>query len=365
MTEALPPVDAALRGALLATLLLLGVALGRSAGTHVAARVGVALTAGLAVQALASLPTVERGWPIAWQAPLVAISIGNSVLFWLFARALFDDAFRVRPWQGAAWLAVMAVGAAFCLSMAGFGPDAAPTLGLRFVLRWIPAVFAALVVATAALQWRADLVERRRRFRAFIVAAGTAYALAMVAVRLTSARGVPSPLASALDTAALLAMALAAAVATLRIGGDGGLLSAPAPAETPAAGEMEDVSPEALDGFEAGLAADLDRLMRVDRAYRVDDLTLGVLALKLGVPEYRLRRFIHQRLGQRNFNAYVNGLRLAEVRAALADPARRGDGVLEIALEAGFASAGPFNRAFKAETGVTPTDFRRRALADS
>jgi AraC-like DNA-binding protein len=39
--------------------------------------------------------------------------------------------------------------------------------------------------------------------------------------------------------------------------------------------------------------------------------------------------------------------------------------VLTIALAAGFQSIGPFNRAFKAATGQTPTEFRRRNLADS
>ena len=102
-----------------------------------------------------------------------------------------------------------------------------------------------------------------------------------------------------------------------------------------------------------------------DRTYRVDDLTLGLLALKLAVPEYRLRRFINLRLGHRNFNAYVNGMRLAEARAALADPVRHATSVLEIAMTAGFASIGPFNRAFKAASGVTPSEFRRRALAES
>jgi AraC-like DNA-binding protein len=35
---------------------------------------------------------------------------------------------------------------------------------------------------------------------------------------------------------------------------------------------------------------------------------------------------------------------------------------LTIALDAGFQSLGPFNRAFKAHTGMTPTDFRRDRL---
>ena len=33
--------------------------------------------------------------------------------------------------------------------------------------------------------------------------------------------------------------------------------------------------------------------------------------------------------------------------------------VLTIAMDAGFQSLNPFNRAFKAETGLTPTEYRR------
>ncbi len=37
--------------------------------------------------------------------------------------------------------------------------------------------------------------------------------------------------------------------------------------------------------------------------------------------------------------------------------------VLTIAMDAGFQSLGPFNRAFKADTGLTPSEYRRQALA--
>jgi len=105
--------------------------------------------------------------------------------------------------------------------------------------------------------------------------------------------------------------------------------------------------------------------MVAERAYRTEDLTVASLAARLAVPEYRLRRLINQRLGHRNFNAYVNGFRLDEARAVLADPAQRELPVLSIALEAGFQSIGPFNRAFKGATGLTPTEYRREKLADS
>lgn len=375
MAGVLPLVDAGLRGALVATLVLVGMLLARDHRRHLAGRTGIALMAGLLVQTLATLPPVEQGWSILWQAPLVGFSIGNSVLFWLFARSLFDDDFAAGPAELVLWLAVVAIGATFCACLAEFGPLAAPTRLLKFALRWVPVVFAALAIVAAVTHWRGDLVERRRRLRAFIVVGGSAYALTMAALRLQSPTGVLSAEAAGFDVGALLLVAFGSALAMLRIA-DGGLLvnravpghASPAAALTPAADVLD---PPALPGANPPDAADLrivealERAMARDRAYRIDDLTLGVLALKLSVPEYRLRRAINRHLGHRNFNAYINGLRLAEARAALADPARRAASVLEIALEAGFASVGPFNRAFKAASGMTPTDYRERALADS
>jgi AraC-like DNA-binding protein len=103
--------------------------------------------------------------------------------------------------------------------------------------------------------------------------------------------------------------------------------------------------------------------MTVERVYRQEGLTIGALAAKLGLTEYRLRQAINEGLGYRNFNAFLNRYRLNEARAALSDPAQREVPVLTIALDAGFQSIGPFNRAFKADTGLTPTEFRRDALA--
>ena len=37
--------------------------------------------------------------------------------------------------------------------------------------------------------------------------------------------------------------------------------------------------------------------------------------------------------------------------------------MLTIAMDTGFQSIGPFNRAFKAATDLTPTEFRRLAVA--
>lgn len=371
--------DAALRGTLIALLLLLAAVLLRDRPRLPAARAGMALALGLVVQVVSSTPWFEASVPRLWQAPWVAVSVGNAVLFWVFVQALFDDEFCLRPVHLAAWLLVAVVGGSNCAVLNGSGLALAQvTLGLQ---RATPLLFCGLAAAAAASHWRDDLVEGRRRLRAFIVVAGIVYTLAMLVARLGSPQGRLSSAMASFDVAGLLVMAAVVAWQLLRLTGSelfpSALSSTPAPAEpagkvAAAAATTMEVEPEAAaepapqpDPAELRLAGTLERLMAEERVYRSEVLSVASLAARLAVPEYRLRRLINRRLGYRNFNAYVNAFRLDEARAALADPARRSLPVLTIALDAGFQSIGPFNRAFKAATGRTPSEFRREKLADS
>jgi AraC-like DNA-binding protein len=353
--------DAALRGALLALIALVTARVLRDRPGWPSARSGLWLMLGLVVQTLASLPAMEYGPAAAWKAPLVGVSVGNSVLFWLFARTLFDDDFVLRRRHAGVWLAVVALGILFyAVVVLPQRHDLAPLpLAVAIAMRWTPLVFAVLAIVAAAAQWRADLVEPRRRLRMVIVVMGTAYTVVTATARLLSHDGRLSAWMSVVDSAMLLAIAALLAGRVLQLQ-PSELFAPRGPAAPP-----PEPPPPAPDPAEDRMAAALQRLMAEERAYRTEDLTVAVLAGRLGTPEYRLRRLINQRLGHRNFNAYVNGFRLDEAKRALADPAQREVPVLTIALDAGFQSIGPFNRAFKADTGQTPTEFRRRALADS
>jgi AraC-like DNA-binding protein len=160
---------------------------------------------------------------------------------------------------------------------------------------------------------------------------------------------------SPIGALALLALGLAAAAAFLRT--DPVLFArtidrpivAPDPAMTP-----DDLR----------MADRLEATMRTDRAYRSEQLSVGALAATLGLPEYQLRRLINQKLGHRDFAAYLNQWRIGEVKQALADAAQREVPISTIALDAGFGSLGAFNRAFKEATGVTPSTYRARVAPD-
>jgi AraC-like DNA-binding protein len=363
--------DAALRGMLIALLLLLAGVLGRDRPRLPAVRAGVALMSGLCVQVIGSTPMFEAQVPWFWQAPLIAVSVANAVLFWIFVQALFDDDFALRPLHVAAWAGAAALAAFNCAA----GPDAASVVALFLhgLQRAVPLVFAVLAAWATASHWRGDLVEKRRRLRVFIVVTGIGYSLAMLGVRLASPHGQLSGMSATADAAMLLLIVAVVAWRMVRLAGSELFPAAqmPAPGVRPAVVEPAALpAPESRtetgpDPAEDRLAECLQRLMAVDRVYRSEDLSIANLAARLAVPEYRLRRLINQRLGHRNFNAFVNGFRLAEALAALADPGKRDLPVLTIALTAGFQSIGPFNRAFKISTGLTPTEFRKQKLADS
>jgi len=360
-------VDAALRGMVVALLLLAAGLMLRDRPRLPAAQAGALLAVGLIVQVFSSTPSFEQRVACSAQSPLVGISVANAVLFWLFVRTLFDDDFRWRPWQFVVWALAFAVGALNCNLLTG-----APTcvsLLLRVLLRSVPVAAALLAVQAAAQHWREDLVEARRRLRLFVLVTGVAYTLVQLGLRLGARDGRLSDGAALADMSILLVIAVGVVWRLLRLASTELFLASTAslaPAhEIPPA---EDVGPRPLpppDAAEQRLGQALHTLMRHERAYRSENLTVASLAAKLSVPEYRLRRHINQRLGHRNFNAYVNGLRLDEAKAALADPAARNVPVLTIALTAGFQSIGPFNRAFKAVTGMTPTEFRKENIADS
>ncbi|MBB3180812.1 AraC family transcriptional regulator [Variovorax sp. Sphag1AA] len=363
-------VDAALRGMLVALLALLAFMFSRDRAALPAARAAVALMLGLAVQTASSTPFVEETLPRLWQVPLVAVSVGNSVLFWIFIQALFDDDFALRPMHAAAWLAVFVLAAFNCAWMNGSASVLAPvTLGLQ---RAVPLLFAVLAAMAAVAHWRTDLVEGRRRLRAFIVVTGVGYTLAALVARLGVPNGRLTGMTATADVVMLLFIVAGGAGWMLRLAGSELFPSALRAAPEPAAPHgpavpVVDVAPAVplTDPAEDSTIDALLRLMGDERAYRTEDLTIASLAGRLGIPEYRLRHLINRRLGYRNFNAFVNSFRLAEARNALADPAQLALPVLTIALEAGFQSIGPFNRAFKAATGLTPTEYRREKLADS
>lgn len=99
-----------------------------------------------------------------------------------------------------------------------------------------------------------------------------------------------------------------------------------------------------------------ERLIVAESLFKNPELTLGILAKKLQTNTSFLSKVINNGFGV-NFNDFINGFRVREVKALLADPANLHITIMSLAYEAGFNSKATFNRAFKKLTGQNPKDF--------
>jgi AraC-like DNA-binding protein len=353
--------DLGCRGAAAALTLLVAGLLVREHGRAWAARLGAAFAIGVASYAFCSKPGFAAHLDV-WQAPILALCAGNTAVFWLFARAVFDDGFEPSWRHAAVWGVLAGLGLVEFFVLVPARSLFAVPLGVALSL--VSLGFAILAVVQTISGWRTDLIEGRRRLRALVVI-GTAGYIAIVGAAELLLRGRPPPLtASALNAAGLAAASALIAWSLLRVAGKD-LFPEPSAALSPSAAGGAPKKPRELEGeaLDPKALAALERLMAVERIYRQEGLSIGMLAAKLKLPEYRLRRLINQRLGHRNFNAYLNHHRVEDAKFGIADPTQAEVPILTIAMDAGFQSLRAFNRAFRAETGMTPSEYRERANA--
>ena len=105
----------------------------------------------------------------------------------------------------------------------------------------------------------------------------------------------------------------------------------------------------------------LKKAMLEDQLFLNNKLTLQEIVEHTGIPQKTISLVLNQHLGK-NFNTYVNGFRIEEVKKRLADSAYDHLTITGIALECGFNSQATFQRTFKMTTGRSPGAFRREKL---
>jgi len=298
-------------------------------------------------------PPLARDWQLGvFEIPFFIGCFGAAPVFWLFSRAIFDDQFQVRWWHGAIVLAMELLGIGHRLSKWDAGVPSSvwgdPQLYLfAHQIASLAITLSALMLALSG--WRDDLVEMRRRFRLVLVAVAGGYILAVVVTEIYLRNGPASSLVETINAALISVLAFGFALSLVRVRSD----LVPVEAKSPA---MDDTGAE--DAVFDELYARLIGLMEDDFAYREEGLTIGQLAERLDTQEYLLRRLINRRMSFRNFNEFLNSYRITEICRRLEDPGEVRIPILTMALESGFSSLGPFNRAFKEMTGTTPTAYR-------
>ena len=339
-------IDTALRLFAIGQLLMIALVIGRGAAPRPIRAVTVALLIGVSSYLTLATPIFGRLRGPFWALVQLAAQ-ATPLILWLFAHLLFERRVNRRVLIGGA---VVTLGC-----WIGFALVDAPQarFWVAFVQRGVSLLLVLHALTIAVRERGDDLIEKRRRLRVgFVIVVGLGALMVLVVEMIFGFRH--------RDVLATLPQTLVIFVSVLATGGallqsDPELLfdpAAPAPPPVPS-----------LSPAEAVLKARLDAAMAAG-VYREAGLTIGALAERLGAPEHRLRLLINQRLGYRNFSAFLNEARIAEGKAWLADPERVALPILTIAMDLGYGSLAPFNRAFREATGQAPSDFRRAAFAE-
>jgi len=311
------------------------------------------LAASVAAFLLTSMPGADRIFG-AFIYPLTALCSTHPAWFWICARLLFSDRATLRT-SDVICLGAMGIAGVLYQSQlpTGSTDTVVRMLGVAFAASSLG--FACLAPLTVYFGIAGDLDARRRQLRQWFVPVVALYLAAVVitqAVVLFQGRSTP-------DALVLLNLVIIDVVAAIvlstfvRVR----VVNWIAAVDAPPAIELSRLEQSVLERLNQRFVA--------ERLYAGESLTIVALAELLGTQEHVLRRVINHGLGFRNFNDFLHTHRLKEASERLGDPQHRRTPVLTIALEVGYGSIGPFNRAFKERFGVTPTEFRRAARADS
>jgi AraC-like DNA-binding protein len=337
-------IDQMARGGSIALFLLWSWILLRDHRGLLAARIAIAMNLAIIGYVLATATSIYRPSPSVFTLSLIGGSTPG--LFWLFARTWFNDRQRLEGWA----VALIALSILNIMLMQF-------TFERNQIVHSISgAIFRLGMFAFAAAglweAWRGrqgDLVEIRRRIRPRIVAAVGIYviliAIAEIAVY---TYGAPRWIARSVGSSiAVITLLFCVAMFSMRQADLFAAISKPSVAAVP-------------PRTDEAMTAKLLNHMNNELPHRDEEMTIARLAAQLNEQEYRLRRHINGAMGYRNFAAFLNSYRLAEVKSALVDLGQKDVPIITIALDAGFGSLGPFNRAFRDAEGMTPSEYRAR-----
>jgi AraC-like DNA-binding protein/cell division protein FtsW (lipid II flippase) len=296
------------------------------------------------------------GWLGIGVYAFTALCVCKVVLFWMCCEALFADRFRMTAVHGVSVGAMAALGVWQAWADAPGHALAGTWMELSSTLLLNAATLGFIVAAPLSvfIGRRTDLDEPRRRIRGIVVPALAGYLSAVVIVQVAGfLLQQPTPRSLVLLNLVVICAGAAAGLASfvrIRIVN---WLDQPLPV----------AATDSLSALERHVLGELRRRLVPERLYARDGLTIAELADLLGTQEHVLRRVVNQGLGFRNFSDFLHLHRLREAAIRLRDPQQARIPVLTIALEAGFGSIGPFNRAFKAHFGATPTQYRKGSNA--
>jgi AraC-like DNA-binding protein len=94
----------------------------------------------------------------------------------------------------------------------------------------------------------------------------------------------------------------------------------------------------------------------VDLPFTRNDFNLNKVSLGLGIPKHHLSYYLQTHLNL-SFNSWRDQLRIIYAKGLISKGGAQSFTLESIGKQAGFQSRDKFTRAFKAQTGINPSDF--------
>lgn len=111
-------------------------------------------------------------------------------------------------------------------------------------------------------------------------------------------------------------------------------------------------------GLSLELKENLIRLFEKEKVYRENDINLEMVAKKLNTTRHNASQVINEHF-KVSFHEFVNTYRINEAKRILAEQNDHGLNIIDVAYEVGYNNKVTFNKAFKKNTQLTPSEFQR------
>ncbi|TGK03391.1 AraC family transcriptional regulator [Leptospira selangorensis] len=271
-----------------------------------------------------------------------------SILFYLFVSSLFEDGFKLKVWHGILFFSLNI----FCFYVFLVSDIRNQTSVFSNILFSMPQVFylglILLTLGKVLKDKNIDLLESRREFRVIFSWVTGLYSMSVVLMEVITKDAGYSAQLDLINSSFIFILVFFISFRIFQfrenVFPNGEI-------------QEEETTEEPLD---EGLVKRLESLLKNQKIFLQENLTILALAKQLNVPEKKVRKLINKGLGYRNFNEFLNYYRIQEAKLLLSDPSKNDFQVLRVAMDLGYGSLAPFNRAFKEIVGMTPSDFRKQ-----
>lgn len=110
------------------------------------------------------------------------------------------------------------------------------------------------------------------------------------------------------------------------------------------------------ENYSLELKEQLIKLLNDEKVYKANDISLNSLSDRMGVTRHNLSQVINEHFDLNFFNL-INKYRIQEAQQILRNDLNKNLNIIDIAYDVGFNNKVTFNKAFKEETKLTPTQY--------